>query len=221
MAAGYRGEVEYLDSEIGRLKEKLTSLGLQDNTMVVLVGDHGEGLGEHPGENGEAYFGHIHYLRNTYLRVPLIVFDPGSQSAAARIHTLVSLMDVAPTLMAKMGWRVPSSYSGQILPDVTQTTDRFLFQETYQPEAFVDRFGALQDPWHLIFTPATGMIQLYHMGKNRAETQNVFAEFQDDTAVRELAREVVRRAEEIGRTKPDVELDHESREMLRSLGYIK
>ena len=221
MALGYRREVEYLDSEIGRLKEKLISLGLLENTLVILVGDHGEGLGEHLGENREVYFGHIHYLRNFYLKVPLIVCDPGSDSGPVRVHSPVSIMDIAPTLMAKMGWKPPSFYSGQTLPEQTQKQTRFLFQETYRPEAFEDRFGALQDPWHLIFTPATRQIQLFHTGKDRPETQDVYSSFHEDPAVQKLAREVVRRAEEIGRTKDDVELDRESREMLRSLGYIK
>jgi len=221
MALGYRREVEYLDSEIGRLKEKLISLGLQEKTMVILVGDHGEGLGEHLGENREAYFGHIHYLRNLYLKVPLIVCDPESDSGPTRVHNLVSLMDIAPTLMTKMGWKIPSFYSGHTLPEQTHIQTRFLFQETYRPEAYEDRFGALQDPWHLIFTPSTRQIQLYHIGKNRAETQDVYSLFQEDAAVRKLTREVMSRAGEIGLTKKEVELDPESIEMLKSLGYIK
>jgi hypothetical protein len=180
MALGYRREVEYLDSEIGRLKEKLISLGLQE-----------------------------------------IVYDPESDSGPTRVHNLVSLMDIAPTLMTKMGWKIPSFYSGHTLPEQTHIQTRFLFQETYRPEAYQDRFGALQDPWHLIFTPSTRQIQLYHIGKNRAETQDVYSLFQEDAAVRKLTREVMSRAGEIGRTKKEVELDPESIEMLKSLGYIK
>ena len=220
-ALSYRREVEYLDSEIGRLKKKLISLGLLEKTLVILVGDHGEGLGEHLGENREAYFGHIHYLRNLYLKVPLIVCDPESNSGPNRVHSLVSLLDIAPTLITKMGWKPPSFYSGQTLPKQTQASTRFLFQETYRPEAYEDRFGALQDPWHLIFTPSTRRLQLYHLGKNRAETQDVYSLFQEDAAVRKLTRKVIRRAGEIGRTKQEVELEPESIEMLKSLGYIK
>jgi len=221
MIQGYRREVEYLDSEIGRLKEKLMSLGLLENTLVILVGDHGEGLGEHLGENREVYFGHIHYLRNAYLRVPLIVCDPDSDPGPVRVHDPVSIMDIAPTLMRKMGWKIPSFFSGQTLPEQTRHQTRLLFLETYGPEAFEDRFGALQNPWHLIFSPSTRQIQLFHTGKSRPEPRDVYSSFRDDTAVRELAREVVRRAEEIGRTKEDVELDQESIKMLKSLGYIK
>jgi hypothetical protein len=123
--------------------------------------------------------------------------------------------------MAKVGWDPLPFFSGQVLPEQTQLQARFLFQETYRPEAVEDRFGALQDPWHLIFTPSRQEIQLYHIGKNRAETQNVYSLFQEDEAVRKLVQKVMSQAREIVRTKKEVRLDPESTEMLRSLGYIK
>jgi len=220
-ALGYRREVEYLDSELGRLKDRLESLGLLEQTLVILVGDHGEGLGEHLGENRDAYFGHIHYLRNIYLKVPLILVDPLADSVPGRVHSPVSLQDIAPTLIAKMGWDPLPAHSGIILPEQTRSESRFLFQETYRPEASEDRFGGLREPWHVIFTPALNDIQLYHFGKNRAETQNVYPMFQEDKEVRELISDVLRRAQEIRRSKKEVSLDPESLEMLRSLGYIK
>ncbi len=219
--SGYRSEVEYLDSEIGHLKDTLISLGLMENTLIILVGDHGEGLGEHLGESREAYFGHVHYLRNTYLRVPLIMLDPRSGVEPARVHSLVSLLDIAPTLMEKMGWAPFPFHTGQVLPEYDRPDSRFLFQETYRPEAAEDRFGGIRAPWHLIFTPSRQEIQLYHLEKDRAETQDVSAMFQEDGKVRELYSDVIRKAQEIGKSKGEVKLDPDSLEMLRSLGYIK
>ncbi len=222
-ADGYRQEVEYLDSEIGRLTQTLQSLGLLENTVVVLVGDHGEGLGDYYGPNNEVYFGHIHYLRDVYLRIPLIVYDPASRMASSRIADPVSLMDVAPTLLRKMGWRVPRSHTGRPLPDSGYTPDRnrLLFEETYSPEAFTDRFGGRRASWHLIYTPAQKSIRLFRPGVDPAETVDVYPQFRQDPEVRKLTDEVVRRARKIRASKPVVRLDEESRRMLKSLGYIR
>jgi hypothetical protein len=99
--------------------------------------------------------------------------------------------------------------------------DRLLFEETYTPEAVQDRFGGRRDPWHLIFVPDERAFQLYHLGKDRWERQNVYPMFQEEPQVRELAAEVVRRAQAIKQSKGVVTLDQESREMLKSLGYIR
>jgi hypothetical protein len=220
---GYRQEVEYLDKEIGRLKQALQSLDLLEKSLVVLVGDHGEGLGDHYGPNNEVYFGHIHYLREVYLRIPLIVYDPASRAAASRIDDQVSLMDVAPTLMRKMGWRSPDSYAGRPLPESGESPGprRLLFEETYTPEAVADRFGGRLAPWHLIYTPAQKSIQLFRPGNARAETLDVYPRFREDPEVRKLRDSVVRRAQKIRAVKPAVRLDEESLRMLKSLGYIR
>ena len=224
LQVGYRQEVSYLDQEFGRLQARLESLGLLERTLVVLAGDHGEGLGEYLAPNREAHFGHIHYLKSPYIKVPLIIYDPWTappNPSSRQVYDLVGLADIAPTLLHRMGWRRPGFYTGRALPLRDADRGRLLFEETYSPEAFQDRFGGHRDPWHLIFIPDENSLELYHMGYDRWERQNSYAAFQDESDVRELAREVVRRAQEIRNSKGDVTLDEASREMLRSLGYIR
>ena len=72
--------------------DKLRDLGLYDNTLVVLVGDHGEGLSEH----GEKEHGFLIY-QNT-LQVPMIVRAPGGPAGAA-VDENASLIDVVPTVL--------------------------------------------------------------------------------------------------------------------------
>lgn len=221
---GYRQEISYLDQEFGRLHAKLKSLGLLDGTLIVLVGDHGEGLGEYLAPNREAHFGHIHYLKSLYIKVPLILYDPHAapvSPSSRQVYDLVGLADIAPMLLRRMGWRRPDFYTGRALPLQGSERERHLFAETYSPEAAQDRFGVHRDPWHLIFIPDENRFELYHMGKDRWERQDVYSLFQDEPEVRELARELARRAQEISDSKGDVTLDEASREMLRSLGYIR
>lgn len=93
----YDGELAYVDLLIGRLLKKLKSLGLSDNTMIVVVGDHGESLGEH----GEETHGYM--LHDSTLRVPLIIADPKQASPGFRVQAPVSTVNLFPTLLEAAG----------------------------------------------------------------------------------------------------------------------
>ncbi|MCP4231812.1 MAG: sulfatase-like hydrolase/transferase [bacterium] len=73
----YDGEVAYMDSEIGILIDYLEDNGLTDNTVIIVVADHGESLGEH-----DYYWDHGKYLYDTETRVPLIINGPGVPSGS-------------------------------------------------------------------------------------------------------------------------------------------
>src|SRR5262249_13139051 len=88
----YDAGIALADQQIGRIIAFLDRGGLRDKTLIVVVGDHGEGLGEH--EERE----HGHMLYNSTLRVPLIVAHPGLCKAGHRIREAVSLVELLPML---------------------------------------------------------------------------------------------------------------------------
>ena len=79
----------------------------------------------------------------------------------------------------------------------------------------------LSGPWHLIFTPSQDRFQLYQIGKNPLETQNVYEMFKEEPAVQQLIGDLIEKAGNIKRSKKKIELDPESLKMLKSLGYIR
>lgn len=91
----YDGEVRYLDEHIGELFDELRASGRWDRTVVIVAGDHGEGLGQH----GEMHHGSIWHEQ---LQVPLIIKFPGRDSG--RDATLLSLVDVFPMVTAAVDW---------------------------------------------------------------------------------------------------------------------
>jgi arylsulfatase A-like enzyme len=97
----YAGEVAYLDRQVDRLLDYLESRGLLKNTLVALVADHGENLGEHG-----MLCRHIG-LWETTTRVPLLVRWPGPSRPGRRIAGLVETIDLFPTLLAAAGLPVP------------------------------------------------------------------------------------------------------------------
>ncbi len=92
----YRGEVAYMDSEIGALLGVLEVAGARDDTLVVVVGDHGESMTEHG-----VYFCH-RGLYNPSIHVPMLVHWPATVPAGVRVKPLASGVDLFPTILELM-----------------------------------------------------------------------------------------------------------------------
>lgn len=116
----YDGEIAYMDEQIGRLLA-----GLPKDVRVVVVGDHGEMLGEH----GEERHGLLLYQGSR--RVPLILAGPGIPSGRTE-ECLVRTADVAPTLLALAGAPVPAGLDGEGLLG-RRVCGRTSYSETFLP----------------------------------------------------------------------------------------
>ncbi|MCB5185850.1 sulfatase-like hydrolase/transferase [Methylobacillus gramineus] len=100
----YINAVHHLDSQFARVMQHLREKNLLDNTIVIMVGDHGEEFMEH------GYWGHNSTFVNEQVRTPLVLWLPGMK---AKVHTeLSSHMDIVPTLMPYLGvTNTPADYS--------------------------------------------------------------------------------------------------------------
>jgi arylsulfatase A-like enzyme len=123
----YYGEVAYLDRQVGRLMDFLASRGLLHNTVVVVVADHGENLGEH----GIRYR-HVGLFETT-THVPLMIRWPDRRERQGRrIQGLVQTIDLFPTLLAAAGLKTDRPIDGQDLRELTgagRTGRRAVFSE--------------------------------------------------------------------------------------------
>jgi arylsulfatase A-like enzyme len=94
----YDGEIAYVDQQLGRLLDFLRASGQYDDTLIVVVGDHGEAFGEH----GDFVHGHLAY--DEIMHVPLIVkFPAGMAAPGGAVDALAQLTDVAPTVLDALG----------------------------------------------------------------------------------------------------------------------
>jgi arylsulfatase A-like enzyme len=109
----YDAEVAFLDDELRRLMAGLEARGLLEHSIVVVTADHGEELGEHQ------LIGHGTSLYNQELRVPLIVIGQGVPAGRV-VHEPVSLMDVAPSLLALTGEPAEPRFQGRSLVPLLQ-----------------------------------------------------------------------------------------------------
>ncbi|MCD6193506.1 MAG: sulfatase-like hydrolase/transferase [Candidatus Aminicenantes bacterium] len=127
-ASPYKGEVAYVSTQVGRLHDWLTKQNLEDKTIVILTGDHGEGLGDH-GERTHGYFAY-----NSTLWVPLIISSPGSKHH--RVENYVSHQDIFPTVCDLLDLKVPRQVQGQSLRPALQgkkIKERTIYFESLYP----------------------------------------------------------------------------------------
>jgi arylsulfatase A-like enzyme len=104
----YDGGLAYLDDRLGRLLDALRADGVLDETLLVVIADHGEVLDEH----GAEWFSHDPWLVDENVRVPFLLRLPGAARAGTRVPDLVSQVDVLPTLLARAGLAPPPGLSG-------------------------------------------------------------------------------------------------------------
>ena len=123
----YDAEIAFADAQVGRLIDRLSRDGRLDHTLVVIVGDHGESLGEH-GEEQHGFF-----LYDATLRIPLILFGGGLTAHVARDQ--VRIVDVMPTVLDLMGLPIPPVVQGLSLRPVTdgKRLELLAFSETWYP----------------------------------------------------------------------------------------
>jgi len=113
-AKDYYRLITGLDEAVGRIREKLASLDLEDNTIIVYTSDHGVSLGEH-GIMGKWYGFDVG------IHVPLIIYDPREQALKDVKSSSIALnIDVAPTILKMAGLPVPSRMQGIDLVDLAR-----------------------------------------------------------------------------------------------------
>ena len=219
MAGLYDGEIAFVDQQMGRLVSWLRAKGLEKKTVLVIIGDHGEGLGSH-GEGTHGYF-----VYDYALHVPFLVATPFSELQGVRVDSQVSAVDVFPTVLALSGIDVPGQVQGRSLLPVMlhpRTVEaEYAYSESMTPSL---QFG--WSPLHSLRSSRYKLIkaprpELYDLSADPEEGTNVFD--QHPAVARDLMQRLDRLMDETSRGAPTAEaadLDKETLERLAALGYV-
>ncbi|HYX22991.1 MAG TPA: sulfatase-like hydrolase/transferase [Thermoanaerobaculia bacterium] len=204
----YDGEIATADHIVGELIDDLKRLGVYDRALVVLLSDHGEGLGDH----GEDEHGVLLY--DEAIHVPLMIKLPKAQQAGGTTGRPVQLLDVAPTVLGLLGLAVPKPMPGVSLL-AAGVPARRIYSETFYPRlhfGWSELFSLIDEKDHYIDSPDP---ELYDRTKDPKETTNVlrderrvYASMKKDLAGfdRNLA--------------PPSAVDEATRQKMAALGYI-
>jgi arylsulfatase A-like enzyme/Tfp pilus assembly protein PilF len=216
----YADEITTMDRQIGRLLDELGALGLERKTLVVLVGDHGEGLGEH------AEFQHSYLVYEPTLHVPLILRCPETIPAGQVIEPPCRTVDVAPTILEFAGAAIPTRTQGTSLRPLLLGTAKDLdlpaYSESFaaQHELGLSSLRVLhRGHWKYILSSSP---ELYDLQADPAEARNLIAaqvERAGDMKEQLLAIVASTSPASAGTTtRPALTADDQTR--LRSLGYV-
>jgi len=214
----YAGEVEFVDRQIGRLMTGLEERGLLEDTLVVFLSDHGEGLGNHD------HVGHISQLYDSLIHVPLLFSWPGRLPEGVVIDAPVSLVDVFPTVFDLMALDGPERQSGASLAPLMRGEDlpeRPVIAATYRPESFSDKRAIVAEGFKYIHSWKDDQEkeELYDVVNDPGELVNL-AEARPEILSR-LRTELAGRLAEMAKSAPvEVELSDEDRAHLEALGYV-
>jgi choline-sulfatase len=132
----YDGEIAYADEIVGRLIHYLKTHQLYDRSTIVLLSDHGEGLGDH-GEQEHGLF-----LYDEAIRVPLIIKQEGNVEAGRRVPDLVQHVDMVPTILDLVKAPVPDTLRGRSLKPLLEGTGRLRERPVYSEALYArNHFG--------------------------------------------------------------------------------
>ncbi len=215
----YAGEIAYVDNCIGQVIDKLKALGMYESSLIVILGDHGEGLGAH-GENEHSFF-----IYQSTIKVPLIIKPPHSQNPR-RVNQQVGLIDVMPTLLALLDIDSPAHIQGRDIGHLLEndsepatTNETYYYCESLYPTKYGCNplYGVTSGPWKYIWTTKP---ELYDLQSDAGETNNLI------TAHPAQAEDFKKRLRHILATQSSehqdniLDLDAQSRTRLESLGYV-
>ena len=220
--APYDGEIAYTDAALGKFFSYLISKGLYDRTMISVMADHGEALGDH-GETAHGVF-----LYDETIHVPLVIKLPGERSAGKRIDRRVVLVDAAPTILQTVGLPIPKEMQGEsalavmgaVSGERAPTEDRPAFAETAYPRrAFgFSALRALRTGKYLFVQAPRN--ELYDQSVDPQEKQDLSAKA---TAVTQtLAHQTDEFRQKTASTKASSKetVDPEAQANLNALGYV-
>jgi len=212
----YDGEIAFDDAIVASVMDKLAQLGLRDRTLVAIIGDHGESLGDHGEET------HSMFLYDAAIRVPFILWRPGLLPAGTVVKDVIRATDLAPTVLELLGAPPLRTDHGRSLVGLIrgardQRTPP-IYAETLLPQLYMNwaPLRAIRDErWKLIEAPGP---ELYDVGSDPGENRNLYAD-RDQTA-RGLEQELVRLTGGASGEMSVGTMDRETLEKLASLGYI-
>ena len=206
----YDGEIATADDVFGKLVAKLKRLGDYDRSVVVLLSDHGEGLGDHDEDE------HGVFLYRSTLQVPLIVKLPGNERSGTRVAAPAQLIDVYPTILAALGARAPAAVQGvSLLGSKSSTPPRAIYSETFYPRlhyGWSDLSSVILDRNHYVHAPVP---EIFDLVDDPGETRNLAS---GQAALGDDLRAALAKFQRA--LQPPSAVDDETRRSLAALGYV-
>jgi arylsulfatase A-like enzyme len=236
----YNSEILYTDHWVGKLLEGLDAEGLRENTLVVLVADHGESIGE------RGYQGHSHRLYESVVHIPMIFRMPGTVVAGKVVKTRVSTLDLMPTILdltvksVQPDAKIPSELEGRSLtaslsqggevPDRTVRYLAFSGQKWLMPGwlaklwlrnlDFPLKVGYRSGDKKVIWTPEKAEMEIFNLSRDPFES-HATTPAEGAKPYEDESDQFTKWFKATNLTQGENRMDERDEEALKSLGYIQ
>jgi arylsulfatase A-like enzyme len=211
----YDGEISYTDKYIGELINSLRELGIEENTIIILTADHGEGFME------RGTFGHSQNLYQELINVPLVIYNPlEPKLSGKRVTNNVEVRYIAKTIFELTN--LNNSYiEGYNLLDIDHenSSDGIVYSE--QGETHLK--AVLVNDWKLISNSEDNIFELYNLKEDPNERSNQFTSNREDiTQVRDMLTAKLLDLNNLKTTEiKKIKLEEEDIKKLKALGYLQ
>jgi arylsulfatase A-like enzyme/predicted Zn-dependent protease len=215
----YLGEIAYTDDQLGRLWRYLEDNDLVNKTILVFVSDHGESLGEHK-ESTHGFF-----IYQEGIHVPLIFVTPFEKLHGITRSSVVSLVDVMPTILEMADVPIPTHVQGHSLLPLfmgdEELKSNFAYSETFYPRfhyGWSELTSVQDEQFKLIIAPR---LELYDLLDDPEERNNLLTALPGETRrLKNLADDFIERSSQNALQLDYSHIDEEARQKLTALGYI-
>jgi arylsulfatase A-like enzyme len=239
----YQAEIHAFDSYFGEFIEKLKSLGIYDNAMIVFMSDHGEEFYEHKG------WAHSHSLYNELIKVPVMIKFPGNNYKNTPVNDNIGVIDLIPTILSfyEVG-TIESKIDGvDLMPLIRGEKEarrrEYLISSVSESRYIREippKLAIIYGDYKIIYNesfsskdldyfkpyglpPDTPQIEVYDLKKDSRESHNIA--LQKTELVKKIMPLIIKirkiiKDNMIEKKKNEVHLDEEAKKQLKSLGYI-
>lgn len=214
----YDAEIAFADECVGKIIAGLREKNILDNTLIVIVGDHGEAFGEHE------EFGHGIFCYDEVLKVPLIIYNPRVFPTPVRVANRVNLIDILPTLLELYGIDGPAGIQGSSFISLVANNSR------EKPRSFY--FESLHGKHEMDWAPLTGIIdgdykyialperELYNLQADPGEKENLY--WKKNLIAKNMDKKLLEQMKKFAGIGGDSrrEMTQDDRDQLQTLGYV-
>lgn len=239
--ACYESEIRYVDASIGRVLDILERLQIKDNTLLIILADHGEEFQEH------GSLGHDHSLYNELLQVPIILCASGVIPENTEMSSIVQTIDIFPSIVDILGIPRQPTVQGKTFfsGSIAENPSGFAYAQRYFIEPTSHLVSFINPPWKMILNvdnikegdfnhwapnEKNSRVRLYNLNQDPNEKKDV-ARKHPKIVIELIDRirrllvdnhhgpELSRRGNEVLGEATKDEIDETTKEKLRSLGY--
>lgn len=213
----YAGEVAYSDAIVGKIIQLFEHRKLLSNSMIAVVADHGEGLGDHN------ELTHSVLIYNSTLHVPMMIYAPGLIRQGTQVSSLSRTIDLAPTLLDYAGIQEKLGEGTSLRSAIEKKdpgTELVAYSESLYPRlnlGWSELYGLESGKNHFILAPRS---ELYDTQNDLAEMNNLISQLQGPARQFQQKLEIIVAKNSKAQASTASSMDEEAKEKLASLGYV-